>query len=154
MFSVSRSSYIFWVPSIVRNDRVGEPPSATGGCQRLPVRETVLLVEDDEGIRLLARLALQPHGYFVLAAANGDQALEIGRQYLGAIHILITDIQVPGLRGPDLALRIASLRPGIKVLFISGGIAGHDRLPTRAALLDKPFSIEVLTRTVRKLLDS
>ncbi|HEV3459521.1 MAG TPA: response regulator [Thermoanaerobaculia bacterium] len=116
--------------------------------------ETVLLVEDDEGLRLLARLALEPYGYAVLAAANGDQALEIGRRHLGPIHILVTDIQVPGMRGPELAERIASLRPGIKVLFMSGGIASHENLPAKAALLDKPFAIDALARKVRQVLDS
>jgi len=104
-------------------------------------RRTVLLVEDDENIRLLARLALDIRGYAVLAAANGDQALEIARHHLGDIHVLLTDIQVPGMRGPDLAARIASLRPGIKVLFMSGApddaAAGREGLPAGAALLGK-----------------
>ena len=119
-----------------------------------PAVETVLLVEDDEGLRLLARLALEPYGYTVLAAADGDQALEIGRQHLGPIHILVTDIQVPGMRGPELAERICSLRPGIKVLFTTGGLALHERLPANAELLNKPFSIEALARRVRTMLDS
>jgi two-component system cell cycle sensor histidine kinase/response regulator CckA len=117
-----------------------------------------MLVEDDEGIRLLVRLALEPYGYKVVAAANGDQALEIARHHLGAIHILVTDIQVPGMRGPDLAERITSLRPAIKVLFISGYLdgtrAGLEHLPPNAALLGKPFSIAALARMVRALLDS
>jgi two-component system cell cycle sensor histidine kinase/response regulator CckA len=140
------------VPSKVRKKEIGEPAFGTGkdAC----VRETVLLVEDDNGIRLLARLALQPHGYTVLAAANGDQALEIARQHLGTIDLLVTDIQVPGIRGPELAERIASLRLGIKVLFMSGGIAGHENLPAKAALLDKPFSIESLARKVKEMLDA
>jgi CheY-like chemotaxis protein len=141
-----------------REDGAGESPSGPGRSpdpdQDAPARETVLLVEDNEGLRLLARLALEPYGYAVLAAGDGDQALEIGRQYLGPIHILVTDIQVPGMRGPELAERIASLRPGIKVLFTSGGLAVHENLPAKAALLDKPFSIEALARRVRQLLDS
>lgn len=126
-------------------------------AQGQPDRPTVLLVEDDEGIRLLARLALDIRGYAVLAAANGDQALEIARHHLGDIHVLLTDIQVPGLRGPDLAARIASMRPGIKVLFMSGApddaAAGREGLPAGAALLAKPFSVEALARKVRELAD-
>ena len=84
-----------------------------------------------------------------------DQVLHLRRTYyLGPIRIMVTDIQVPGMRGPELAERIASLRPGIKVLFTSGGLAVHENLPAKAALLDKPFSIEALARKVRQLLDS
>lgn len=118
----------------------------------------MLLVEDDQAIRLLARLALETHRYRVLAAASGDQALEIARHHLGTLHAVVTDIQMPGIRGPDLAARIASLRPGIKVLFMSGYLdsatAGQEHLAANAALLDKPFSIEALVRKVRDLLDS
>jgi two-component system cell cycle sensor histidine kinase/response regulator CckA len=125
-------------------------------AESLPDRQTVLLVEDDESIRLLAGLALDIRGYAVLAAANGDQALEIAHHHLGTIHVLLTDIQVPGMRGPDLAARIASLRPGIRVLFMSGApydVARREPLPAGAALLDKPFSIDVLARKVRELIE-
>lgn len=140
-----------------RKDSIGEPPSGPGAGQVATARETVLLVEDDESIRLLARLALETRGYAVLAAANGDQALEMARHHLGSIHVLFTDIEVPGLRGPDLAARIASLRPAIKVLFMSGaldvGTARRENLAADAALLGKPFSVEALARKVRELLD-
>ncbi len=149
-----RTAYSGFVPEKYRGGGTGRPPNGPGGGGGPPARETVLLVEDDEGIRLLARLALEPHGYTVLAAADGNQALEIGRHHLGPIHVLVTDIQVPGMRGPELAKRLASLRPGLKVLFMSGGDAGHENLPPKAALLDKPFAIESLARRVRQLLDS
>ncbi len=152
MLPVAGTAYSGCVPIECCEDRVGEPPSDPGRGPH--TRETVLLVEDEEGLRLLARLALEPYGYAVLAAANGEQALEIGRRHLGPIQILVTDIQVPGMRGPELAERIASLRPGIKILFMSGGIAGHENLPAKAALLDKPFAIAALARKVRQVLDS
>ncbi|HEY6323692.1 MAG TPA: PAS domain S-box protein [Thermoanaerobaculia bacterium] len=140
-----------------RIDGTGEPPSGPGAGQGPFARETVLLVEDDESIRLLARLALETRGHAVLAAANGDQALEMARHHLGTIHVLLTDIEVPGMRGPDLAARIASLRPAIKMLFMSGAVdaatARRENLPAGAALLGKPFSVEDLARTVRELLD-
>ena len=142
---------------ISRQDATGQPQAGPGAGQGPSSRETVLLVEDDESIRLLARLALETRGYAVLAAANGDQALETARHHLGDIHVLLTDIEVPGMRGPDLAARIASLRPAIKVLFMSGAVDGatarRERLPAGAALLGKPFSVEALARMVRELLD-
>src|ERR1700724_1877276 len=142
---------------ISRPDATGQAHAGPGAGQGPSSRETVLLVEDDESIRLLARLALETRGYAVLAAANGDQALETARHHLGDIHVLLTDIEVPGMRGPDLAARIASLRPAIKVLFMSGAVDGatarRERLPAGAALLGKPFSVEALARMVRELLD-
>jgi PAS domain S-box-containing protein len=141
---------------ISRKDGTGHPQVGPGAGQDPSARETVLLVEDDESIRLLARLALETRGYAVLAAANGDQALETARHHLGNIHVLLTDIEVPGMRGPDLAARIASLRPAIKVLFMSGAVDGatarRENLPAGAALLGKPFSVEALARMVRELL--
>src|SRR5579864_3445494 len=143
---------------ISRQDGTGQPQAGPGAGQGTSVRETVLLVEDDESIRLLARLALEARGYAVLAAANGDQALAMARRHLGAIQVLLTDIEVPGMRGPDLAARVASLRPAIKVLFMSGAVdaatARRENLPAGAALLGKPFSVEALARTVRELLAS
>src|ERR1700726_4135020 len=142
---------------ISRRDATGQPQAGPGTGQGPSARETVLLVEDDEGIRLLARLALETHGYAVLAAANGGQALEMGRHHLRKIHVLLTDIEVPGMRGPDLAVRIASLRPAIKALFMSGAVDGatarRENLPAGAALLGKPFAVEALARKVRELLD-
>jgi two-component system cell cycle sensor histidine kinase/response regulator CckA len=139
-------------------DTTGKSPRGPGARQAPPARETVLLVEDDEAVRLLARLALETHGYRVLAAASGDQAIEVARHHLGTIHLVVTDIQMPGIRGPDLAPRIASLRPGIKILFMSGyldsSIAAQEKLASNAVLLDKPFSIEALASKVRELLDS
>jgi two-component system cell cycle sensor histidine kinase/response regulator CckA len=136
----------------------GEPRPLPGAGQGAPGLETVLVVEDDQALRVLARLALEVYGYTVLAAANGNQALEIARHHLGTIEVLITDIQMPGILGPDLAARIASLRPGIKILFMSGYLGGamadHDDLAPEAAFLEKPFSIEAFARKVRQLLDS
>jgi PAS domain S-box-containing protein len=138
-------------------DATGEPPAGPGAGKSPPARETVLLVEDDESIRLLARLALETRGYGVLAAADGEQALDVACHHAGTIHVLVTDIEVPGMRGPDLAARIASLRPAIKVLFMSGAMDGatarRENLAADAALLGKPFSVEALVGKLRELLD-
>src|ERR1700686_2379270 len=136
-----------------RQGGTGQPQAGPGAGQGPSARQTVLLVEDDESIRLLARLALETRGYAVLAAANGGQALEMARHHLGKIHVLLTDIEVPGMRGPDLEARIRSLRPGTKVVFMSGAgdgaFARRENLPAGAALLGKPFSVEDLARKVR-----
>jgi len=141
----------------LRKDATGEPPAGPGAGKSPPARETVLLVEDDESIRLLARLALETRGYGVLAAADGEQALDVACHHAGTIHVLVTDIEVPGMRGPDLAARIASLRPAIKVLFMSGAMDGatarRENLAADAALLGKPFSVEALVGKLRELLD-
>src|SRR5579862_808847 len=140
-----------------RKDTTGEPPTGPGSGQVPSARETVLLVEDDESIRLLARLALESRGYAVLAAADGEQALAMALHHLSDIRALLTDIEVPGMRGPDLAARITSLRPSIRVLFMSGAVNGatarRENLPAGAALLGKPFSVEELARKVSELLE-
>jgi PAS domain S-box-containing protein len=156
MLPAAATAYISHVTLQCRKDSTEAPPSGPGG-QGPPAMETVLLVEDDESIRLLARLALETRAYAVLAAANGDEALEIARRHPGTIHVLLTDIQVPGMRGPDLAARIASQRPGIKVLFMSGALdgatAGRESLAAGAAMLGKPFSVDALIGKLRELLD-
>jgi two-component system cell cycle sensor histidine kinase/response regulator CckA len=141
-----------------RGGRTGEALPRPGAAPHPAGGATVLVVEDNDQLRLLARLALEVHGYTVIDAAGGELALEIARQHLGAIQVLVTDIQIPGIRGPELAARIASLRPGIKILFMSGYLGGamadHDDLAPEAAFLEKPFSIEAFARKVRQLLDA
>lgn len=141
-----------------RGGRTGEAPPRPGAAPRAAGGATVLVVEDNDQLRLLARLALEVHGYTVIDAAGGELALEIARQHLGVIQVLVTDIQIPGIRGPELAARIASLRPGIKILVMSGALGGdttgQEYLPPRTALLAKPFSVDGLARTVRHLLES
>jgi DNA-binding NtrC family response regulator len=142
-----------------RGGRTGEALARPGGGPCAAGGATVLVVEDNDQLRLLARLALEVHGYTVIDAAGGELALEIARQHLGVIQVLVTDIQIPGIRGPELAARIASLRPGIKILVMSGTLGGatssrQENLPPRTALLAKPFSVDALARTVRQLLES
>jgi CheY-like chemotaxis protein len=127
-----------------------------GAAESLGGRETVLVAEDDEAVRLLARLALERHGYAVLAAKDGAEALAIVRSHRGPIHALVTDMLMPGMSGPDLAARVVALRPEVKVLLVSGyseeTIAGHGELGARPAFLEKPFTTEALARKVRLLL--
>jgi nitrogen-specific signal transduction histidine kinase/ActR/RegA family two-component response regulator len=120
--------------------------------------ETVLLVEDAEPLRKLANMFLRDSGYNVLTAADGGQALEVARNHAGTIHLLLTDVVMPGINGRVLAERLAPRQPGMKVLYMSGYtdsfIAGHGVLEAGTHLLHKPFTQDVLARKVREVLDS
>jgi PAS domain S-box-containing protein len=117
--------------------------------------ETVLLVEDEEGVRRLSRKLLEAHGYQVLEASSGAEAVELATRYPGPIHLVLTDVVMPGLDGPEVAARIAAQRPGIKVLYMTGYT---DDVPTKigadASLLRKPFSPAALAQRVHELLAS
>jgi CheY-like chemotaxis protein len=119
-------------------------------------RETVLIAEDEEGVRLLATETLQRRGYRVLAAESGEAALKLAGSYDGTIHVLLTDVIMPGIKGPELAERMRALRPGIRVLMMSGYSADIVRPSDLrdAALLSKPFSPAALTQAVRTALDT
>jgi CheY-like chemotaxis protein len=120
--------------------------------------ETVLLVEDEDRVRALARLALAGSGYTVLEAPGGQEALDLCRRQQGPIHLLVTDIVMPKMSGRELADRVTSLRPDIKILFLSGypeDAALHQGATEGAAraFLQKPFTPAVLARRVREVLD-
>jgi signal transduction histidine kinase/DNA-binding response OmpR family regulator len=119
--------------------------------------ETILYVEDDEMVRILGRRILQRNGYTVLEARNGDQALDLCREHAGPIHLLLTDMVLPGMSGRALSERVALSRVDTKVLYISGysedAIVQHN-LPAPADMfLHKPFTADMLARRVRDILD-
>jgi signal transduction histidine kinase/CheY-like chemotaxis protein len=120
--------------------------------------ETVLLVEDETQLRVVAREILEKNGYRVLVARNGDDALVLSEQHGGVIHLLLTDVVMPQMGGKELAQRLAPLRPDMKVLYISGyaenSIVQHGILDSGVSLLQKPISPEMLLRRVREVLDS
>ncbi|MBK9991498.1 MAG: response regulator [Verrucomicrobia bacterium] len=119
--------------------------------------ETILLVEDEKIILRLARRLLEQHGYTVLAAHLPEEALEIAAQFPGPIHLLITDVVMPGLNGRELQPRVAALKPGLRCLYISGYtadvIAKQGVLEDGVQFLPKPFSISEFTQKVRQVLD-
>lgn len=119
--------------------------------------ETILLVEDDPAVRDLARRVLKTCGYTVMAARDGSHALAAEAGSAGKIHLLLTDVMMPELSGPDLAQRLVRRRPTMKVMYMSGfghQIAVTSRLVGRqTAFLQKPFTPEVLALRVRELLD-
>ncbi|MEW6542806.1 MAG: ATP-binding protein [Nitrospirota bacterium] len=118
--------------------------------------ETVLLVEDEDGVRTLAREVLEESGYTVLEAANGFEAMAISERCAGPIHLLITDVVMPGMSGRELAQRFEVVRPEAKVLFISGytddAIGHHGILDQATAFLQKPFTPAAILKKVRETL--
>jgi PAS domain S-box-containing protein len=128
-----------------------EPPAGTG---ELAGSETVLLAEDDDGVRALAELMLSRHGYRVLAARGGLEAIAIAERHEEPIDLLLTDVVMPKLSGPQLADALTTVEPGIRVVYMSG-YADAAMLPDGAtsSVVPKPFSEEVLVRLVREELD-
>jgi CheY-like chemotaxis protein len=124
---------------------------ATGGS------ETLLLVEDEECVRELVNDTLQARGYSVLQASHGEAALKIAAAHPDQIHLLITDVVMPGMSGRELAKLLSKARPGIKVLFLSGytedTIIHQGALESGTAFLQKPFTLQALSRKVREILD-
>jgi signal transduction histidine kinase/CheY-like chemotaxis protein len=118
-------------------------------------RETVLVVEDEDAVRALASRSLKSHGYRVLAAANAEEAMRTAEGFGGVIHLLLTDVVMPGMKGPDLAAKLRALRPDMRVILMSGYAAD---VVTRAdlqhaAMIAKPFVPRELATTVREVLD-
>jgi two-component system cell cycle sensor histidine kinase/response regulator CckA len=117
--------------------------------------ETILLVEDEVSVRHFARKVLEQRGYRVLEARDVMDALTIAERYTESIHLLLSDIVMPGLNGPDLAQRIVRRRPDIRVLYITGFATRLTlgQISQHATVLTKPFAPDDLTRTVRECLD-
>ena len=116
---------------------------------------TVLVAEDEDGVRELAVETLERRGYRVLVASSGEEALKIAHAYDGTIHLLISDVVMPGMKGPELADRLRVFRPGVRVLLMSG-YATDVVTPTdlkEATFLTKPFAPETLGKIVRQILD-
>ncbi len=140
-----------------------EAPAAPGAARSSPAAvphgsETVLLVEDEPGVRGLARDILHGHGYRVLEASNGAEALRIGQAHHGPIHLLLTDVVMPQMGGRELADRLTALRRETRVLYVSGytddAILHQGISQTGVAFLEKPFTAGGLAQKVREVLDA
>jgi PAS domain S-box-containing protein len=136
------------VDSLVRRAASTEAPGGT---------ETVLLAEDQEGVRTLARQVLESRGYRVLEARSGQEALELGRKYADSLALLVTDVIMPRMSGRQLADQLTALCTQLRVLYLSGytddAIVHHGVLDPSMAFLQKPFTPGALARKVREVLD-
>jgi DNA-binding response OmpR family regulator len=117
---------------------------------------TILVVDDDPWVLALTRDVLAGEGYRVLEAADGQDAMRVAAEHLGPIHMLLSDVMMPGMNGCELAARLLSLLPGLKVMFMSA----YDRdflvtsgLNLIGPVITKPFTTEYLSRRVRMMLD-
>jgi PAS domain S-box-containing protein len=123
-----------------------------------PGTETILVVEDEANLRYLARQFLEKQGYKVVEAADGAVAMQIAVAHEGVIHLLLTDVIMPGMNGRELAQRISEIRPNIKILYMSGyteNVVGHNgTLDAGVRLLQKPFNLRDLKSKVREVLDA
>jgi CheY-like chemotaxis protein len=131
---------------------------ATGVDERPPRgSETVLLVEDEPAVREMTQAALQRHGYTVLPAASGAEALQIARANHGAIKVVLTDVVMPGMSGPQLVERLREEQPSLAALFMSGytsdAVLRHGIATGEADFLQKPFSTSALAAKLRHVLD-
>jgi PAS domain S-box-containing protein len=119
--------------------------------------ETILLVEDEEDVRKLALRVLERPGYKVLTARDGDEALIICEQFKDPIHLMLTDVVMPGMSGHELAKRLKSMHPKMKVLYMSGytdnAIVLHGVLVEGVNYIQKPFTVDALTKKVREVLE-
>ncbi|HXF92328.1 MAG TPA: response regulator [Nitrospiraceae bacterium] len=150
------TSFTIYLPQVDDPSELLEPAPVPDLAGR--GSETILLVEDDEMVRVLTRTILQMRGYTLLEARNAKEAIHLAEEHNEPIHLLLTDTVMPGLSGPELAERVASARPDMKVLYMSGYTdkvialnAGRD---LRTVFLQKPFTPEALARKVREVLDS
>ena len=142
--------------------RVQEPAENTGLAAAAPKSvqgtETVLLVEDEEAVRSLVRVALQSNGYNVVEAKDAEHGISLLEEFREPIHMLLTDVVMPQMSGKDLAGRLGSLHPETKVLYMSGytdtAIVRHGVLEASASFIQKPFAPKALLKKVREVLDA
>jgi len=120
--------------------------------------ETILLVEDEAQVRAVASNILRKHDYQVLEAATPAEAIRLCEAHQGGIQLLLTDVVMPGMSGPDLAKRLAGARPEMRVLCMSGytddSVVRHGVLASQIAFIQKPFTADTLTTRVREVLDA
>ena len=149
------SSFKIYLPRIATPAGPAPAPPKSGPGRGT---ETILVVEDEPAVLALSRRALEAQGYVVLAASDPSAAMRLFELHGGTIHLLLTDVVMPGLSGRDLADRLTARRPGMRVLYMSGypgdAVVQHGELPSGSAFLQKPFSPDALARKVRDVLDA
>jgi two-component system cell cycle sensor histidine kinase/response regulator CckA len=148
------TSFNVYFPRADAAEMVAEAPSLV--ARPHDGAETVLVVEDADGLRELTRRLLQQQGYTVLVAANADEAFQLYEQN-PSIAVVLTDVVMPGASGPELTGRLVERWPGLKVIYMSGytdeAIVQHGVLKPGIAFLHKPFTSESLGRKIREVLE-
>ncbi|MBI3407017.1 MAG: PAS domain S-box protein [Planctomycetes bacterium] len=150
------TTFHIYLPRVEQETRV-EPEAPAVNVTVPKGRETVLLVEDEDGVRALARTVLQAAGYTVMEASDGLHAIELCQEYRGPIHLVVSDVVMPRLSGTNLIKQIAPLHPEMKVMFMSGysdsALVHYGILSGEVECLLKPFTPDALASKVREVLD-
>jgi len=148
------TTFKVYLPRIDEAPTPKEPKSAPEPAAK--GTETILLVEDEQGVRELAKEYLELSGYRVLVAKDGNAAVKTAAEYPGAIDLIMTDVVMPGISGRELASKVTALRPGIRVVYMSGytdqAIVHHGILDSEVMLLQKPFTLSALSAKLREAL--
>jgi two-component system cell cycle sensor histidine kinase/response regulator CckA len=148
------TTFCIYLPQVTDSEPEALPPLAA----RAPIRgaETILLAEDEESVRALVATVLRKSGYVVLEAADGESAIELAEASTDPIHLLLTDVVLPGMSGRILSERMAVLRPETRVLFMSGysedAMLRHGVPTASAQFIQKPFPMDALIDRVRETL--
>jgi len=150
------TNFTIYLP-VATEDEQAVPAPASESTSLAYGQETVLVAEDEEGVRGLVRDILERHGYTVLEAREGEHAIRVCEQYPGPIHLLVADVVMRQVNGKELVERVTPIRPGMRVLYMSGHTAGtvaeHGVLNSDVTFLEKPFSPEAFIIRVRKVLE-
>jgi len=151
------TTFKIYLPRVMDTVQNAQPESLAATIASEPAHETILLVEDEVNLRRLAKQYLQNQGYSVLEAGDGHEALQVSDAHTEPIHLLLTDVIMPGMNGRELAQRVLAARPDIKVLYMSGytenAIGQNGTLDAGIILLQKPFTLPALKAKVRELLN-
>jgi len=149
------TSVTIYLPRVDESD--GQSPKVASPSPAIRETGTILLVEDEQTVREYVREVLQGNGYNVIAAADGVKALGLPEEQIRQVDLLLTDVIMPNLSGPDLAKRLWETRPDLRVVFMSGHPGSHLEglgMPRKGfRFIAKPFLPEALMRTVRAILD-
>ncbi len=152
------TTFKIYLPRVAERAEPAQVVASNEAAFTAPGTETILLAEDEANLRYLARQFLEKQGYTVIEAADGTRAMQIALAHQGVIHLLLTDVIMPGMNGRELAQRISEIRPQTKILYMSGyteNVIGHNgTLDAGVRLLQKPFTLRELKNKVREVLDS
>jgi PAS domain S-box-containing protein len=150
------TTFKIYLPRVHRASETKHPPKTAESSPH--GRETVLLVEDEAAVRASTNEFLLRCGYTVVTADNGEEALRVSREYAGPIHLMITDVVMPKMGGPQVAVQLGAERPNMKTLFVSGyaesTVLQHGNIDVTAQFLSKPFGLSTLAKKIREVLET